>query len=212
MRKHLSWLLIIVPFLAMVIANLLAQPHVGDTIPIHWNWRGEADSWGGKGAVWILPGIFVWCAGLIGLISLNLPGSGEVTNPKAILWLQAGLGALFLCLQGAMLTLAVQASKVLAFALMNKGFGVFMLALGLSFKYCQRNSFIGIRTKWTLESEVNWEKTHRFASSAFNIAGVWLIFFAYDFSFLVTVGVLLAITLLTVGYSYRLHKAGERGP
>ncbi len=212
MRKHLSWLLITLPLLAMVIANLIAQPHLGETIPIHWNGQGEADSWGGKGAVWILPGIFVWCSGLLGLLSVKLPGSGEVSNQKAIHWLQAGLGALFLYFQGAVLTLAVQSSKDLALAWMNMGFGVFMLSLGLSFKHCKRNSFIGIRTKWTLESEDNWEKTHRFASSAFNNLGIGLVFCSYYFSLLTTAGVFLAITLLTVAYSYRLHKALERGP
>jgi uncharacterized membrane protein len=201
MRKHLTWILIVIPFLGMILANVIAWPELGDRIPIHFNARGEADSWGGKGSIWILPGIFLWSSFLLGVATMKGAGSDDPSHRKAIHWLQVGLGMLFLYLQAGLLQLAGEPSPNLTLMFINMGLGIFMLSLSQTLKHCKRNSFIGVRTKWTLASDENWEKTHRFASSAFNTAGVFVAFYSF-----LTSGIFLAISLITVIYSYRLNK------
>lgn len=207
MRKHLSWLVIVVPLCLMILGNVIAWPHLGDRIPIHWNFRGEIDSWGGKGMIWLLPCLFLWTSFLLSMITFRLPDPHQQANRKSMLWVQAGIGILFLYLQIATLTVAVEAKTSMALAFVIGGFGLFMIALGWSFRTCKRNNLIGIRTKWTLASDENWDKTHRFASSVFNVGGVCLGIFPYFLNLMIAAGIFLAAVLVTIIYSYRQRKA-----
>jgi uncharacterized membrane protein len=214
MRKHLGWLVIVVPLFLMILGNVMAWPHLGDRIPIHWNFKGEVDSWGGKGMIWLLPGLFLWTSLLLSIITLRLPGPHQDANRQSILWVQAGLGALFVYIQGAVLKVASDLTTGLGSMFIIWGFGIFMLALGQSFKTCKRNKLLGIRTKWTLASDASWDRTHRFASSIFTLAGSLIVGTAYFVNslapqgiFLMAGGLLLAAVLVTLIYSYRQRPA-----
>ena len=86
-----------------------------------------------------------------------------------------------------------------------------MPALGILFYYCgilienaKRNWFIGIRTPWTLSSEVVWDKTHKIGGKLFKIAGMIAflgIFFPKYAIFFVIIPVIL-VAVYTIVYSY----------
>lgn len=44
--------------------------------------------------------------------------------------------------------------------------------IGHTLKYLKRNYFIGVRTPWTLSSDIVWGKTHSLASKVFKVAAV----------------------------------------
>ena len=50
--------------------------------------------------------------------------------------------------------------------------GAFLFALSFVMPRIRRNPVIGIRVAWTLASDENWARTHRFASYTFAAAGV----------------------------------------
>ena len=61
-----------------------------DQIPTHYNFAGEADKWGGKASIWLLPGSALFCYLLIGLVNVipvkywNMPQRGKTpVSPKA---------------------------------------------------------------------------------------------------------------------------------
>jgi uncharacterized membrane protein len=198
----------------MILGNVIAWPHLGDRIPIHWNFKGEVDSWGGKGMIWLLPGLFLWTSFLLSIITLRLPGTQPDANRQSILWVQAGLGILFVYIQGAVLKVASDLTTDLGSMYIIWGFGIFLLALGRSFKTCKRNNLLGIRTPWTLASDASWDRTHRFASSIFTLTGSLIVGTAYfvnllapEGMFLTAGGLLLAAVLVTIIYSYRQRQA-----
>jgi immunity protein, SdpI family len=55
------------------------------------------------------------------------------------------------------------------------GFGLLFILLGNYLPKLPRNFFIGIRSPWTLASEVVWYRTHRISGGLFVIAGLLLI-------------------------------------
>lgn len=59
----------IVSFMAICIYCIYIWPSLPDSIPTHYNFKGEADSWGGKGSLLILPliSLILW----IGLTALE---------------------------------------------------------------------------------------------------------------------------------------------
>ncbi|HET9235902.1 MAG TPA: SdpI family protein [Oligoflexus sp.] len=214
MRKHLNWLVIVVPLFLMILGNGIAWPHLADRIPIHWNFKGEVDSWGGKGMIWLLPCLFLWTSFLLSMITLRLPGPHDDANRKSVLWVQTGIGILFVYIQGAILKVASDLKTGLSSVFIVWGFGIFMITLSWSFKACKRNNLVGIRTKWTLASDENWDRTHRFASSIFTLAGSLMIGTAYFVNLLAPAGIFftagglfLAAVLATLIYSYRQRPA-----
>jgi len=102
----------------------------------------------------------------------------------------------------------------------NLGIGFNMIqalipAFGILFYYCgvlvenaKRNWFIGIRTPWTLSSDLVWEKTHRIGGKLFKLSGIisflGLFFLNYALFFVLIPTIFTAI--YTVVYSYFLYQ------
>lgn len=64
----------------------------------------------------------------------------------------------------------VQSASTLSTA-MAMGFGLLFIVLGNYMPKFRQNSFMGIRVKWTLESEANWNATHRFGGKIWVVGG-----------------------------------------
>ena len=101
-------------------------------------------------------------------------------------------------------------------SLMALGFGLMFLLLGNYMPKLRQNSFMGIRVKWTLENEANWNATHRFGGKVWVaggfacLAGALLPADAMEVFF---PAVLLVIVALPIAYSYHYDKvqpAAER--
>lgn len=60
--------------------------------------------------------------------------------------------------------------------LMTPALGFLFLYIGVLLKHVKRNWFIGIRTPWTLSSDVVWNKTHQLGSKLFKLAGIVALF------------------------------------
>ena len=96
-----------------------------------------------------------------------------------------------------------------------------MPALGMLFYYCgilvenaKRNWFIGIRTPWTLSSEVVWDKTHKIGGKLFKLAGVVAflgIAFPRHAIFFVIIPVI-SVAVYTIIYSYFEYQKQTSSP
>lgn len=108
----------------------------------------------------------------------------------------------------ALLQRGVQSASTLSTA-MAMGFGLLFIVLGNYMPKFRQNSFMGIRVKWTLESEANWNATHRmggkvWVSGGFAcLAGAMLPVKAMGAVFPV---VLVTVALAPIVYSYYYSK------
>jgi len=87
-------------------------------------------------------------------------------------------------------------------------FGILFYCCGILVENAKRNWFIGIRTPWTLSSDLVWEKTHRIGGKLFKLSGIisFLGFLFSDFAiFFVLVPVFFA-AIYTIVYSYFIYK------
>lgn len=94
------------------------------------------------------------------------------------------------------------------------------VAIGLLFFYCgvlcekaKPNWFVGIRTPWTLSSNLVWAKTHRLGGILFKIVGIITIAGAFfqKYAFLFVIVPVLALTAVTVIYSFVIYKQEKTG-
>ena len=108
----------------------------------------------------------------------------------------------------ALLQRGVQSTSTLSTA-MAMGFGLLFIVLGNYMPKFRQNSFMGIRVKWTLESEANWNATHRMGGKVWVaggfacLAGAMLPIQAMGVVFPV---VLVTVALAPIVYSYYYSK------
>ena len=108
----------------------------------------------------------------------------------------------------ALLQRGVQSASTLSTA-MAMGFGLLFIVLGNYMPKFRQNSFMGIRVKWTLESEANWNATHRMGGKVWVaggfacLAGAMLPIQAMGVVFPL---VLVTVALAPIVYSYYYSK------
>ena len=71
---------------------------------------------------------------------------------------------------------------------------------------CKQNYSIGIKVPWALESEDNWNKTHRFAGIIWVVGGVLVMATAFLGSFYVMLPITLIMAFAPMIYSYCYYK------
>lgn len=211
-KRYLPSLIIII---IQIIFSIVMFANLSDDvqIPVHWNAKGEIDGYYGKTAgLFMFPGFNI----IILLIMLAMPiiSVRYKNNPHRyakILTIISNVLVLFFALIHTY-------SVLLAAEIIYTSFNIIFILMGLMFvvlgNYLPKfpsSYFIGIRTPWTLSSEIVWRKTHKLAGLSFIFAGILMIIIPMLFgknsnaiSLLMIVFFLLVF--LPVIYSFILYK------
>ncbi len=162
---------LVVALLAATLWTSLQIPE-GQKIAIHWNAKGEVDGWGGKGTLWLLPLMMDGMVGLFILLPFIEPRRGKsLFGSKAYLFTGLAVLSVFACVQVGILVTALGKEFPMlpvTFSAVGLLFGVIGNFLGK----VRSNFIMGIRTPWTLSSELSWNKTHRLGGKLFALIGV----------------------------------------
>jgi uncharacterized membrane protein len=87
--------------------------------------------------------------------------------------------------------------------------GVFIAIMGLLIPKAHPNWFVGIRTAWTLTSDLSWERTHRIGGPLFVVLGLLMVattFIMPEVAIWVLVVAAVGIVLFLFAYSYQVWK------
>jgi len=174
-----------------------------ERIPTHFGLTGEVDDTSTRafGAV-ILPVV----AGLLFIVLRVIPrffaGSWRAraaASPMSLItMLTTGLivGIHAVCLWAALHPGASGAAPLAVIL------GTFWIALSLVLPRVRRNPLVGIRTAWTLASDENWAKTHRFAGLVGVPAGLVVIAAGLAGSFPAAIAAIAVSALASAAYSF----------
>lgn len=88
--------------------------------------------------------------------------------------------------------------------------GTAVTAFGNYLPKCKRNYTVGIKLPWTLDSEENWSRTHRFAGFVWVAGGLTLIVMAFFPIAYVTPAVIALLVALPFLYSYLYYRRHVR--
>ena len=209
-KKNLKVLIITsVVTLLPVIAGLILWNQLPEQMPTHWNAAGEVDGWSSKPfAVFGLP--------LIMLAALWLCTLGTAADPKKknhpekvlhlVLWIIPVLSvALHTVTYLTVLGYGVRMEVVMPVLI-----GLIFVIIGNYMPKCKQNYTIGIKIPWTLNSEENWNKTHRFAGWLWVFCGISIMLTGFAGGFWVFLPITLLMVLAPVGYSYLLYRKEEK--
>ncbi len=212
----------VVFIIAMLALSVWAMPllPIDGQFATHWNINGEADDFSGRNTVlWLMPGIGFAMAVVFSILPSIDPRRKNLLRsglPYQIAW----IGMLcILALAHAMMVL--NATKIVNLVDITTGpdllrwmavfAGVFVTALGAVMGKIRPNWFMGVRTPWTLSSDLAWDKTHRFTGWLFMLTGLVTVAAALvlipRWAMTILIVGMIGSGLLAVIYSYLVWKS-----
>jgi uncharacterized membrane protein len=199
-----------------ILLAVVAYPFMPERVPSHWNMLGQVNGYMPRfwSAVF-LPGMsIVLYVVLRGLVILG-PRLGSVESQQILKkYVDRFLVVLLLFLlvvQGTTTGVAL-GYRIDVVYVINVAAGLMFIVLGNYMGKIQRNFWAGIRTPWTLASDVVWERTHRVGGWLIVLSGMVTIvmnFFA-PLRAIALVGPLLVVMVIVVVYSYVVYQRLER--
>jgi uncharacterized membrane protein len=206
MRKWIPLLLIV----AAVALTIFYYPQLPERIATHWNASGEADGWSSRlWGAWLLPLVMA----ALWFFLRALPHiDPRRANYEKFAGMYDGLIILilaFMLLVHVVVLTGAAGSRVRMDRIMMPAVGVFITIIGFMIPKAHPNWFVGIRTPWTLTSDLAWEKTHRIGGPLMVALGLLMIaltFVAPEFSVWILVAAAIAIVLFLFVYSYQVWK------
>ncbi|EDS72409.1 SdpI family protein [Anaerofustis stercorihominis] len=194
-------------FIPMVIA-LLFYDKLPEQVPTHFGANGEANGYSSKVFfTFVMPLLYVGLHLFVNIMINNDPK--RANSPKIMFsivrWLIPVLMTIVTGLSiAAALNVNINVSTwVLCFV------GILFIVIGNYLPKCKQNYTIGIKLPWTLNSEENWNKTHRLGGIVFVLFGLIQIAGAFfDFGGIITMITIFAVLLIPMIYSFILYKKG----
>jgi uncharacterized membrane protein len=214
MSNRNTLILIIVITLLALAASVFTAPYMPGKLAVHWNIEGRADRFGSPfEAFYLLPimilglGLMLYFIPVIDPLKANIALFRTKYN---LIIMALCVFLLFLHISGLVYNLGFPLNMDF---IMGPAMGLLMIVIGLVMRSAKRNWFIGIRTPWTLSSDVVWDKTHKVGSWLFVACGVVIMFGMFLPSmmfFAVLMISILATSLGTVIYSYIVFQQENR--
>lgn len=193
-----------------------AYLNLPESIPIHWNLRGQVDGHGTKATVFLMPVAATLIPMFIAFLPVLSPRKFEVDSFRSTyLYLMAVVVALFVYLQAVIMMATFReiggGPRIDLGRDLMLGLFVFFGLMGNVMGKIRKNFYIGIRVPWTLASDRVWNDTHRLAAWLM-VAGavVGLLLVVAGAPIITAFAVLMISTLAPVFYSFFHYKALER--
>jgi len=206
MRKWIPALLIV----AAVAVSLVMYPSLPDQITTHWSMSGEPNGWSSRfWGAWLMPLIMA----MIWVIMRALPHiDPRRENYEKFRGMYDLVVSALLAFMLGMHVFVLRAATGHAMPIRKVvfiGVGAMFVLIGYALPKVHPNWFVGIRTPWTLTSDLSWERTHRIGGTLFIALGLVSIVSALvapaASPWFVLGAALLTVVFLFV-YSYRVWK------
>lgn len=183
----------------------------GGHYPIHWNYKGQADGYGSRGQLLVMLPVVaaVVMALLAGLPFLDPRREHIRRSMKAYMMITVSGLAVLLTIHVMMISVALGA-KVNVLSVIGVMTGLLFCVIGNYLGKLRSNFFAGVRTPWTLSSELSWNKTNRLAGKLSVLLGLALIiagFVGKPFGMIAVFVVMMPIfVIVPITYSYIVWK------
>lgn len=207
-KKNLKTMILTSVFiLAPIVVGIFLWDKLPAEMATHFDSNGKPDGWSSKeftvfGMPLFLLAVHWFCVAFTGVDPKNKNISDKMI--ALVLWICPVI-SIFGC--GSTYLYAID-NSVNTTAMGTLLMGCIFLVIGNYMPKMKQSYTIGIKLPWTLESEENWYRTHRFAGYTFMIGGVITIIAGFIDMFWLTLVALLIASVLPTIYSYMLYKKG----
>jgi len=190
-------------------AGLILWDRLPGIMATHWGPGGQADGWTGKGfAVFALPLLLLAVHWLCLFATSRDPGHRDQSRkPLAMIFWIMPVISIVCC--GFVYALALGWDLSASTAIPVLLLGSMFLIIGNYLPKTRQNFTLGIKVKWALENEENWNATHRFGGRLWVICGLAVlpgVLLPGMAPFALIIAVTAVAVILPTVYSYRYHK------
>ncbi len=215
MRPKFAGLFILIIILSCFATGIIIYPNLPVIMISHWNAAGNANAFIGKfWGVFLIPALMLVLSGLwliLPIIDPLVPGYKDFKYSYDFLFfiLISFFAYAYSLMLGANLGWQINMIKDITPAV-----AALFFTIGALLPKIKRNWFVGIRTPWTISSDMVWEKTNSLGSILFEISAIISLMGTFingkAYIWLVIAPMLIS-ALVCVIYSYIIfHRIGNR--
>lgn len=206
LRKD-SIISIILTFSIVVIFNLLFYDKMPAELPTHWNFQGQADKYSSRFDAMVFTQVFLAIMNIFLCFMVDNDPRNKKQNNFVMTISKLAMPLIMLVVY-VITVMAGLGREIRVSVVIPLFLGILIIAIGNYMPKIKRNYTMGIKLPWTLNSDENWRRTHRFGGICFVFMG--LIFFATPFveSEVIVYLPIIIVAVLPAIYSYYLYTKG----
>lgn len=205
-----NWKMLLITSIAILLpmlAGVILWNQLPDRIPSHWNGAGEIDGWSSKPFAVFGPSLILLAVQWLCVLASSAdPKNGNHSSKvlHLVFWIIPVLSSVL-----HVVTYATAMGKQVRMEVVMPVFmGLLFTIVGNYLPKCKQNYTIGIKIPWTLNSEENWNRTHRFAGRTWFFCGLIIMLTGFVGNFWIFFAVVLLMVFAPIIYSYILHRKG----
>lgn len=190
-----------------IIAGVMLWDKLPAELPIHWDVSGNVDGYASRAfVVFLFPLILTALHWLTIFVTSTDPKRQNHSDKMMIVvyWLVPVLSIV--------ISLACYATAlgmdIMMDALVPALMGVIFIVIGNYLPKCKQSHTVGIRLPWTLNSEENWNKTHRLGGYTMVVGGIVIFATAFIGIFWLFIVITAVMVIVPIVYSFVLYKKG----
>ena len=192
-----------------MIVGLLLWDQLPERVPSHWGINGEVDAWSSKGvAVFGMPTLMIVLQWVCTFACTLDPRYKNYNHKmlKLVLWI---CPVISLIVNGMVYCTALGVD-VSVETVMPLLVGAMFVVIGNWLPKCAQTYTMGIKLPWTLNSEANWNATHRFGGKVWVAGGILTMITSLFGNFWILLVILVVMVIVPTVYSYLYYRNHEK--
>lgn len=210
MIKKNKWQLMISSAIILLpmLAGLFIWNYLPEQIAIHWGFDGEPDRWSDRGfTIFVMPLTLLVLHWVCIFFTARDPKNEDQSNKvlSIELWILPII-SLMVCGFSYAFALGIDVNIGMMVRVL---LGILFVILGNYMPKCKQNHTIGVKVKWALWDEENWNKTHRFTGRLWVFGGLILlatIFVPMEYFMYELFPLILLMAFAPIIYSYIYYR------
>lgn len=205
--KKESVISVIISILLFALVNLLFYKKMPETLPTHWGFNNKIDGYSSKFTTLITTPLLLIFLNIFSCFMLDNDPKNKDKNNFVITIGKATIPLVML------ITFVISVfyglgKKINVMVIISIFVGFLLILIGNYLPKTKRNYTVGIKLPWTLNSDENWNKTHRLAGYFFILGGIFFLltpFIGNEYLIFLT---FMIIGIIPTIYSFYLYKNG----
>ena len=205
--KKESVISVIFSILLFALVNLLFYKKMPETLPTHWGFNNKIDGYSSKFTALITTPLLLIFLNIFSCFMLDNDPKNKDKNNFVITIGKATIPLVML------ITFVISVfyglgKKINVMVIISIFVGFLLILIGNYLPKTKRNYTVGIKLPWTLNSDENWNKTHRLAGYFFILGGIFFLltpFIGNEYLIFLT---FMIIGIIPAIYSFYLYKNG----
>ena len=186
-----------------------SQVGVDAVVPVHWNASGVPNGYASSLVAFLLVPLITLAVAVSLVVVPRIEPRRENLLRSAAAYQSVGIAVVLLMLViQVVVVLAGTGNPVPIGTLVGGGVGLLFVVIGNVLVTVRSNFLFGVRTPWTLSSDLAWDRTHRVVGRLFVVGGFLMVILALTADMLwviaVMLGFVVVVVLVAVIYSYRV--------